>query len=663
MDNSYYLTRLQSIVSTISESTDVRVFGPVTEAVLAALRKYGLRVYVDSKPNPDDTVVLFDHATNLSSEIIRDFFGHVADARNIIVFGRNHAAKPVIENVAFELGYRIHPAYFAHVDYDDEFHDGYWSILQRLAVPAFEKYDMNWLLRDRNLHMDMTRECGRRSDAHMIRYVYASRFIRPGDTVLDCASGLGYGSNIMRTVSDCGKVLGRDLSERAVQYARDNFVQSGLSYEVGDAQDLASHESDSIDTFVSFETLEHVPEPEKVISEAWRVLKPGGRFIASVPYDWSDETGQDPNPFHLHVYTKRKFVEQVSERFRIEELCVQNAGGGYKLPKAQKAIFTVDPHGDEEAGEWLLVVAYKDPLSVSSSEFRDTIYPYPNPTVNFLSFERDYLYPGLMRSLFGIGVRISNARQRDLIANQVMDLVPQGSADAGAALCVIGYRLLDKGTDEELCGYLAKTELYIASDPETPHARRWVISLSFVNALVYQRLGNNVAAMLSFDAVIDSDWLSFSPTLGTKATEAAYRAGMLKYQEQDLKAARLYWSKGMSVARRIMSAEWHEISGNDDCPLPDAMRETVQALDIARRCGDCLRMTSGAEYRSSYAKWRSMVADPSMVACRDLAIAQKAETALQDAQKWRRLRSKIHSIRSLSVILKLFRKIRRGMGR
>ncbi len=40
------------------------------------------------------------------------------------------------------------------------------------------------------------------------------------------------------------------------------------------------------DMVVSFEVLEHLPEPGIMLAESFRILKPGGRLVLSVPFQW-----------------------------------------------------------------------------------------------------------------------------------------------------------------------------------------------------------------------------------------------------------------------------------------------------------------------------------------------------------------------------------------
>ena len=64
-----------------------------------------------------------------------------------------------------------------------------------------------------------------------------------------------------------------------------------------------------------------------LLAEFSRLLRPGGRIIASVPNDWSDETGEDPNPHHLHVYTLDTLRQQFARHFVRERLHQQIASG------------------------------------------------------------------------------------------------------------------------------------------------------------------------------------------------------------------------------------------------------------------------------------------------------------------------------------------------
>src|SRR5262249_47545966 len=48
------------------------------------------------------------------------------------------------------------------------------------------------------------------------------------------------------------------------------------------------HESNAFDCVLSTQVLEHVSEPETYLSEAFRLLKPGGRLLLSTHGSWED---------------------------------------------------------------------------------------------------------------------------------------------------------------------------------------------------------------------------------------------------------------------------------------------------------------------------------------------------------------------------------------
>jgi SAM-dependent methyltransferase len=626
VNDDHYYTRLQPIVASVARQGSVSVFGNVPETTLDFLRRYGIRI-VPNTETVGSTVLVFSYLQPADAAV---FFDQIDGAENLVIFGRRPSDKAAIEKMAFAKGYRYHPAYFSHVDYEDRFDDGFWSILERCHVSTVGSDDADKVA-------DMSRRGGSVADAEMARYAFLSRFIRPGDAVLESGSGAGYGANIIRTLSECATVVGRTVLPQAAHYASANFPQSGLKFETGDPFALDDHDVNSFDVVISFASIDDVRRSKRLIDEATRVLRPGGRFILGVRRAVTPAIRED-------------VVSQVSQVLEIEELWLQNLTER-KFTKTSSLIKGRDQ-------DWLLIVAYKLPFVNTGIEFQDTIYPYPDPTKNFLAFERDYENPLLMRSLFGMGVRVSTPVGRDNIAKATMLHAAVGSADHGAALCVTGYRVLETGNSEDIRAFIQAASVYGDGQVLSPHAFRWKVSLTFLIGVMEQRLGNLANALKAFDAVIDSDWISFSPTLGTKAAEAAYRAGLIEMSREALPIARLYWLNGLDFARQIMAAPSSEIFGDDACPLPDSMRESIMALEIARKCADCLRSTSEHEYRSDYAAWRCMTDDQSMAAARNLASAQSVKASGDDAAKWRRLKARVNSHPLISKLVGVLRRFR-----
>jgi len=142
---------------------------------------------------------------------------------------------------------------------------------------------------------------------HVERYQFASKFARSG-LVLDCACGAGYGSEILMRAGDVKQmVIGVDIDADAVEYAQTHYAAERLAFVRADA---LKFDGGPFDTIVSFETIEHVPDPDAVIDRLAHLLKPGGTFIASVPVTPS----VDINPFHLHDFTQTSFRRLFQKR-------------------------------------------------------------------------------------------------------------------------------------------------------------------------------------------------------------------------------------------------------------------------------------------------------------------------------------------------------------
>ncbi len=95
--------------------------------------------------------------------------------------------------------------------------------------------------------------------------------------VLDLGCGDGHFSS--KTLPNA-KVQGIDPALNSLNTAKQINYFSGLSCSLGNKLPFPEH---TFNTVISNSVLEHIPDVESVIDEAIRVLKPGGKFIISVP--------------------------------------------------------------------------------------------------------------------------------------------------------------------------------------------------------------------------------------------------------------------------------------------------------------------------------------------------------------------------------------------
>jgi 2-polyprenyl-3-methyl-5-hydroxy-6-metoxy-1,4-benzoquinol methylase len=147
-------------------------------------------------------------------------------------------------------------------------------------------------------------------DEHIIRYELAKKFVR-GKTVLDIACGSGYGSKIL---ADAGakKVIAIDINKETVESAKENYYHEKIKYTIGGASEIKL-ENKSIDIVVSFETIEHLENPEKYLSELARVIKDDGTAIISTP---NKDIYQEKNPFHFKEFNKDEFNNLIRRYFK-----------------------------------------------------------------------------------------------------------------------------------------------------------------------------------------------------------------------------------------------------------------------------------------------------------------------------------------------------------
>lgn len=103
---------------------------------------------------------------------------------------------------------------------------------------------------------------------------------------------------------------GLDISQAAVDYARRLAEHKGVApragFHTGDITDLP-YQDESLDLLIASEVIEHAPDPERVIREMARALRPGGQVILTMPLE-------SHTPCHLNALNRAEDLRSLCER-------------------------------------------------------------------------------------------------------------------------------------------------------------------------------------------------------------------------------------------------------------------------------------------------------------------------------------------------------------
>jgi SAM-dependent methyltransferase len=164
---------------------------------------------------------------------------------------------------------------------------------------------------------------------HVARYHFALPRVKDRRT-LDIACGTGYGLPILK--AQAKRVVGAEIDPDAARQARMQAGGGTAHVVVANGCHLPFPE-ESFEVITSFETLEHLEDRSRFLSELRRVLTPDGLCILSTPNAnyTRPVNGKPHNPFHVYEYRPEELLAELGNHFAEVELLGQALDSRFKI--------------------------------------------------------------------------------------------------------------------------------------------------------------------------------------------------------------------------------------------------------------------------------------------------------------------------------------------
>jgi len=394
------------------------------------------------------------------------------------------------------------------------------------------------------------------ADAFIARYAQMSTHVRSGDHVLIDDVAAPDAIAILSALSRGG-----------------TFEAGGMRAAEGEVFRLDHIADNSLDLVLAF-----APPADNwqiALAEYARVLRLDGRLIIG----WPRGKAGDHAPADWPALAE--FAEQL---FVIETRYVQS--------EADRALFPVDL--DAPSTNWIIMVASMEPLDGAAQRdgFTHPGFPQDGPdTPVLVDFAQAYDNPWLYRTMIQMGERIADPVKLAQLAEHVIaDSLPD-SADRGAALGVLGYRVLELRMRDAVAPLIDRIDSYWAatdSSGQPPHVVRWRISLAYLAGRLCELAEDRAGALEWYDLCAAQDWAGFSPILATKTIGASFFGARLCLAARDMAGATMRFERGVAEGLKVTAADHGVQIGRPEAPVPFYFTELAEVIDMASQCANAL---------------------------------------------------------------------------
>ncbi len=378
------------------------------------------------------------------------------------------------------------------------------------------------------------------STGALARWVLAAERVRPGDRVLLCGPHADDGRSVVEALS-------RAAAVEVMEDGADAYDLRG--FDVVAAFDASGAWDANVDGYT-------------------HLLKLDGRLILG----WPETSRHGPDAW-------APLEDVLTADFLIESRFAQGPGQAVPQPV---------PLDDIYRPGWRIVVAAVNPIG-GEAERQSYVHPaFGRSEATVADFAAGYDNPWLYRTMVQMGERLTEEAKLARLAEYVAVNARPGSADQGAALAVLGYRILESRAGNVVSTLLGAIATYCDQDGAEPHVVRWRLSLAFLAGRLLEMVGDRAAAKLWYGRASGDDWKRFSNILATKAIGAAFFAGRITLADGEPAAAWTWFQRGVDIALQAAGGDHRQELGTAEGLLSFYLPELAEVIDMGSQCANAL---------------------------------------------------------------------------